>query len=505
MSLALPKLRLPVSLRHLLPQSSFVGCADIHVSDATEKSGECEPNSLFAAIAGMNVDGNQFVEEAIGRGATSLLVKNPLAGVSIAQCVVPNVRIAYAQLCEALAGHPSRLMKVCGVTGTNGKTSVSWLIRSMLKSTGSRVGLLGTVEYSDGINVDPSGMTTPDAKTLAQWLAAMLLNRTSYAAVELSSHALDQGRCAGTMLDAAVVTNVTHDHFDYHGDYAAYLASKTRILRQLKKGAAAVLNADDPGSTSMKTQVPASCELITYGLQMPADVSAEITQESLRGSRFTLRFDGKQAEICTPLIGRHNVSNCLAAAASAAHCGASMDDIAAGIESLASVPGRLERVDCGQMFDVFVDYAHTDDALRQCIRFVSGMTRGRVICVFGAGGDRDRSKRPLLASAASEADCVVVTSDNPRSEDPHDIIVDIFKGFDPGRADVHVEVDRAEAIGWALEQAQPNDSVVIAGKGHETVQVIGRERIPFDDREVVRGVLERQTTHNIAHPVRMRA
>jgi len=487
----LPKLRFPVSLLRLFPQSSFVGCADIRVTEATEHSGECGSNMLFSAIPGARVDGARFVEEAIERGATALLVQRPLAGVSVPQCVVPNVRKAYSQLCAALASYPSRCLNVSAVTGTNGKTTVTWLIRSILQAAGYRTGILGTIEYSDGGDAEQSALTTPDSKTLSNRLAAMVCRRTTHAVIELSSHALDQDRSAGTFLDAAVVTNVTQDHFDYHRDYQSYLSSKARILEHCKKGGLVVLNADDPGSASLRKQVDGNLDVITYGLETPADVSAEVLDESLSGSRFALKVGSDGMEIRTSLIGRHNVSNCLAAAASAVRAGISLDVIASGIESLALVPGRLERVDCRQSFDVFVDYAHTDDALRCCIGFLRRLALGRVICVFGAGGDRDRSKRPLLGRAAAEADLAVVTSDNPRSEHPEQIIHEILAGFPLSQREPYVEVDRAEAIRWALEQAEPGDCVLVAGKGHELEQIIGTERIPFDDREVVRTLLFR--------------
>jgi UDP-N-acetylmuramoyl-L-alanyl-D-glutamate--2,6-diaminopimelate ligase len=254
----------------------------------------------------------------------------------------------------------------------------------------------------------------------------------------------------------------------------------------------AVLNADDPACAAFARETPSNLKVCTYAVDAPADVVAANVDESLDGSHFTLDLHGERAEVWTPLVGRHNVSNALAAAAAAAHLGIGIETIAAGIESLCSVPGRLERVDCGQPFDVFVDYAHTDDALRRCIRFLDRLASGRVICVFGAGGDRDRSKRPLLGQAASEAGIAVVTSDNPRSEDPARIIEDILPGFSQSAVVPHVECDRAQAIHWALDLAEPGDCVLVAGKGHETEQIVGALRIPFDDRAVVREILKSQ-------------
>ena len=496
---------MPASLRHLFPRSSFVGCADIHVTDATERGSECHPGTLFAVIRGTRHDGSAFIKESIARGANALLVERPVASVSVPQCVVPDVRAAYAELCSRLAGTPSKSLKVSAVTGTNGKTTFTWLLRSIVEAAGQRAGILGTIEYSDGVTIQRSSLTTPDSKSLSKWLAAMVSRRTQHAAIELSSHALDQRRAAGTLLDVAVVTNVTQDHFDYHRDFATYLAAKKRIFGHLKPGGLAVLNADDPASASLRDSLGGETKAVTYGLQFPADVSAIVLNESLRGTRFQMQLGGESIDVCTSLVGRHNVSNCLAAAAAAAHYGISPEVIAAGIESLHSVPGRLERVDCGQPFDVFVDYAHTDDALRRCVRFLKGRSSGRVTCVFGAGGDRDRSKRPLLGQAASEADVAVITSDNPRSEDPEAIIREILGGINSTACETVVEIDRAEAIRAALSAAEPGDCVVVAGKGHELEQIIGSNRIPFDDRAVIRDYFARAMRSTGCEPARLGA
>jgi UDP-N-acetylmuramoyl-L-alanyl-D-glutamate--2,6-diaminopimelate ligase len=480
------QIRYPVSLRRLFPSSSFVGCADLRVTEATDCSTECSSKTLFAAIPGTRVDGATFIKEAIGRGATALLVGRPVPDVSVPQCVVANVRKAYAELWSALCGSPSRQLKLAGVTGTNGKTTLTWLVRAICRAAGRQTGLLGTIEYDDGLQTGPSRLTTPDSRRLAQWLAAMVARRTTHAAIEVSSHALDQDRIAGTRLDAAVVTNITQDHFDYHHGYQAYLHSKARLLEHLKPGGVLVLNADDPGAVSLGQRIDAARTVVTYGIEKRADIGATVLHESLSGSRFELRIRDERIEVTTRLVGRHNVSNCLAAAAVAERFGLALDEIAGGIASLGSIPGRLERIDGPQPFEVFVDYAHTEDALRNAVRFLRRLTRGRVICVFGAGGDRDRSKRPLLGRAAAEADLAVVTSDNPRSEHPDRIIREILPGLAAAGRRPHVEPDRAAAIRWALERAEPGDAVLIAGKGHETEQIIGGERLPFDDREVAR-------------------
>lgn len=477
----------PVNLRRLLPQSSFVGCGDLRVLFATDRSSECRPGCLFAVVRGTRSDGYAHVREALERGASALLVDRPLADAPVSQCVVPDVRKAYSELWHALMANPARNLGLAGVTGTNGKTTTTWLVRSILQAAGHRCGLLGTIEYHDGNIAERSSLTTPDSATLARWLAAMVAHRTTHAAMELSSHALDQRRTVGAALDVAAVTNITQDHFDYHQTFADYRRSKLRIFDLLKPGGLAVVNMDDAGSRSCLADRPE--RVLTYGLEQPADILADVLTETSRGTQFRLVHGSENILVETRLIGRHNVSNCLAAAAMAMHFGATGEQIARGIAALDCVPGRMEPVACGQPFSVFVDYAHTEDALRHAVRALKPLTRGRVLCVFGAGGDRDRTKRPLLGKAASEADLAVVTSDNPRSEDPQVIIQEILTGFAGQRRQPYVEADRERAIRWALQHAGPGDAVLIAGKGHETEQITGDQRQHFDDREIARECL----------------
>jgi UDP-N-acetylmuramoyl-L-alanyl-D-glutamate--2,6-diaminopimelate ligase len=500
-----PQHQVPVSLRRLFPRASFVGCADVRVARATERSDECTPDTLFAAIPGTRVNGAMFAADAISRGATSLLVEQPLANVSVPQCIVRNVRPSYSLLCAELAGRPSTLMHLSAVTGTNGKTTVTWLLRSILETAGKQTGLLGTIEYSNGINSEPATLTTPDSRRLSTALRDMLLNGTTHATIELSSHALHQDRCAGTYLDTAIVTNVTQDHFDYHGDAQSYLNSKARIVEHLKPNGVLIVNTDDVGSRSIGQQVPAGSRVVTYAIESSADITADIVEETTEHSRFVLRFADEQIEVRSPLVGRHNVSNCLAAAAAALSADIPISAIAAGIERLACVPGRLEHIDVGQSFDLFVDYAHTDDALGRVIDGLKRVTARRVICVFGAGGDRDSAKRPLLGRAASRADIAIITSDNPRSEDPAAIIHDIVQGFPPTTPQPLIESDRAAAILRAVEIAEPGDCVVIAGKGHETEQIIGGKRFPFNDRDVARQALLKSLHLQPVQQVKVRA
>lgn len=478
-----------VSLRRLLPSASFIGGADIVARDVVAHSADCDPSTVFAAIAGATQDGKAFVAEAVARGAAAILTDRPLPGSPVPQCIVSDVRRAYAELCHALFAYPSWRLGLVGVTGTNGKTTTTWLTRALLQHAGHRAGLLGTIEYSDSVERVPATLTTPDSRAFAAWLSAMVARRARFAAVELSSHALEQRRCSGTLLDVAVVTNITQDHFDYHGTFDAYRAAKAGLLEMLKRGGLAVLNADDPGAASLADRVPSSAQLCTFGIDAPADLTASSIHTAHDGCAFILQHGGHKVEVQTPLIGRHNISNCLAAAAAGVHFGFSLETIAAGLGALDAVPGRLERIDCGQPFDVYVDYAHTADALQRVIAALRPTTAGRVYCVFGAGGDRDRSKRPLMGAAACSADVLVVTSDNPRTENPQAIIDEILQGVGRGDAECHVEPHRERAIAWAIEQARPGDCVLIAGKGHERVQIVGSQATPFDDRAVCRRLL----------------
>jgi UDP-N-acetylmuramoyl-L-alanyl-D-glutamate--2,6-diaminopimelate ligase len=362
-------------------------------------------------------------------------------------------------------------------------------VRSLLESASHPTGVIGTIEYNDGLASRVASLTTPDPKTLAKTLAAMRARYTSHAAVELSSHALKQHRTAGLTIDVGIVTNITHDHLDYHSDIADYIQSKSLIVRHLKPGGLLVLNADDPRRKELLERIDVDVRVMTFGIDTPADVCADQVNISADGSRFRLTYGPHYADCFLPLIGKHNVSNALAASCAAMHFGLSLDEISDGLEECGVVPGRMEVVDRGQPFQVYVDYAHTDDALRRVISAVRSVTRGRVIVVFGAGGDRDPAKRPLMAQAAALADHVILTSDNPRSEDPHRIIEDILAGFQGTAHEPTVHVHRRQAIAAAIRTARPGDAVIVAGKGHEKYQLLGDRKLPFDDVLVCRELL----------------
>jgi UDP-N-acetylmuramoyl-L-alanyl-D-glutamate--2,6-diaminopimelate ligase len=368
-----------------------------------------------------------------------------------------------------------------GVTGTNGKTTVTHLLCGILAAAGERPAMLGTIRYRTGRRDVSATVTTPSATDLAEMTAEMVADGRTHLVMEVSSHALDQDRTAGLEPCVGVFTNLSGDHLDYHGTMEAYRAAKRRLFENLPAGAAAVLNRDDPAGEDFAAATRA--KVWWYGLSPAADVRARIDEINAAGCRFALIAGDAQQEVRTPLIGRHNVYNAVAAATAAIAMGVELPAVASALQTVDRVPGRLERVDERAPYQVFVDYAHTDDALENVLGALRPLTRGRLIVVFGCGGDRDRSKRPRMARVAeSLADHVVITSDNPRSERPEDILDEIVAGLSPdGRERADVEPDRRTAIRLAVERARAGDLIVIAGKGHEKVQILGNERVAFDD------------------------
>lgn len=473
-----------VRLRQLLPEANFVGTDDIVVRACTADSRTCRPGDLFAALMGSHVDGHDYVSQAVQRGAAAIVAERfvPSAGVPV--CIVPDSRAAFGRICQALAGNPSQRVKVIGVTGTNGKTSTCWLIASVLEAAGFRVGLTGTIVNSDSVAVEPSDMTTPPAPMLADWLARTAAQECSHAVVEVSSHALAQSRTAGIEFDAACVTNVRRDHLDFHNTLQNYRDAKARLLKQLGPEGCAVLNADDRISSSFTSLAPAAA--LTIGIDSQAELTADIVDRNFGDQTFLLHAGHDTVPVRTRVIGDAHVYNCLMAAAVGLLYGVKLTGIVRGLERLEKIPGRMERLDCGQPFGVFVDYAHTPDALEIALRSLRTLTTGRLICVFGAGGERDRKKRPLMAKAVeSVADVCVVTDDNPRREEPAKIRRGIVRGFQ-SLQNVKEVPDRAKAIEWALQRATSGDCVLIAGKGHEDYQQIGAAKRWFDDREIAR-------------------
>jgi UDP-N-acetylmuramoyl-L-alanyl-D-glutamate--2,6-diaminopimelate ligase len=449
------------------------------------------PGSLFFAFAGAHADGRQFAQQALDRGAIAVVSDLArLAGFAGPWIEVEHGRYALATASRNFYRRPDERVAFLGITGTNGKTTIAYLTEAILGVAGFVTGLIGTIEYRLEGEVRPALNTTPESLDVMRFADELAKRGGKFLISEVSSHALALGRVHGFRFHTAVFTNLTRDHLDFHHTMEEYRDAK-RLLFSPDVGPGpvwSVLNSDDPASDSM---VPAqSSQIIWYGLSEKAELRAENVQSDFQGLRLELCWKGERQTVESRLVGQMNVMNILAAAGAGLSCGLDLATIAKGIAACRTVPGRFERVDGGQPYLVVVDYAHTDHALRNAIQTARSLTRGRVITLFGCGGDRDRSKRPLMGMAAAElSDYVVLTSDNPRSEDPLAIMNDALVGlrrFDTAHA---AEPDRAKAIRLAIEQAQPGDVVLIAGKGHEQYQVIGDRTIAFDDRETAREVL----------------
>ncbi|NUQ63213.1 MAG: UDP-N-acetylmuramoyl-L-alanyl-D-glutamate--2,6-diaminopimelate ligase [Pirellulales bacterium] len=477
-----------VSLRQVLRDAERFGADDIRITACNCCSKSVQPGDLFVAIAGVLDDGHDHVAEAVARGCAAVLAQRPVsAGVPVDY--VPDSREAYGRICQALAGNPSRRLRVVGITGTNGKTTTSYLIASVLGHAGYEPGILGTIGCFDGNEFKESSMTTPAPDQLARCLGRMVRNGCTHAVMEVSSHALDQSRVAGISFDVACVTNVRRDHLDYHRSIHDYRMAKSRLLDHLAPEGFAVLNADDPTSVGYLSRIDGP--VLTIGVRAAAEIMGTLVEQYVSEQTFLLTAGSDTIPVRTRMIGLHHVYNCLTAAAVGLTYGIDLATVVRGLEAVEHLPGRLERIECGQPFGVFVDFAHTPDALAGSLQTLREVVSGRLICVFGAGGDRDRHKRPLMGKAVEAgADLAIVTGDNPRSEDPEAIIADILAGCRFPDA-VEVVPDRARAIQRALEEAQPGDCVLIAGKGHEKYQIIGSHRHPFDDVEVARQWLYR--------------
>lgn len=480
-----------------LPDAERVGVGDPEVRRVRYHSAQVSPGDLFVCIRGFRHDGHRFADDAVRKGAVALLVEEQLP-LRVPQVRVPNTRVAMGRVAARLLGDPSRKLRVLGVTGTNGKTTTTHLIKACLEAAGIRTGLIGTIHHLVGSTELPAQRTTPEAPDLLELMDQMLERGAAAVVMEVSSHALTLHRTEGCEIDVGVFTNVTQDHLDFHPTFDAYVEAKARLFRVLtenarKTGKLAVLNVEDPRWETMRgaTRAP----LALYGYHDPADIRAEGVTLLPDGSAFTLVTPQGKAPVRLRLPARYNVTNALAAAAAALGSGVDLEAVVRGLESVTGVPGRLERVDEGQSFGVLVDYAHTPDSLENVLGAVRAFTSGRLIVVFGCGGDRDRGKRPLMGEVAARlADYVVITSDNPRSENPEGICREVEAGVkealrDGGRAGYEVVPDRREAIHRAVAMAREGDQVVIAGKGHETYQVFADRTVPFDDREEARNAL----------------
>jgi UDP-N-acetylmuramoyl-L-alanyl-D-glutamate--2,6-diaminopimelate ligase len=467
------------------------------VSGVEYDSRRVKPGCLFVAMRGEASDGNRFIDQAIQAGAVAVVTDSDAekARAGVAWAVVPRGRRALAKISANFYRKPAERIAIVGITGTNGKSTTAFLVESIFTAAKRKSALIGTIEYHVAGRVLPAPHTTPEALELNRLLSEAVGNGATDAVMEVSSHALAQERVYGIPFDAAVFTNLTRDHLDYHNTMEEYFASKRILFEGCGTDAprAAVINMDDPyGVQLAEFSRKRSSVNLRYGWNR-GDLHAEKVEITTRGTRFDLVMPDEKIPVFSAMIGRVNVYNILAAAGASYARECSSEAIAAGIDKLACVPGRFERVDCGQPFTVVVDYAHTDDALRNLTalaRELVSTAKGKVLTVFGCGGDRDRKKRPMMGEAAGRgSDFVILTSDNPRSEDPLSIINDAVVGLQRTQAKYSVEPDRRKAIALAIGEARPADIVLIAGKGHEKVQITQTGAAPFDDIEVAREAL----------------
>ncbi len=490
-----------MTLRDLLQGVTAEPVAALPIAGITCHSKQVRPGDLFVALEGTTADGHAFVEEAIARGAAAIVAQRPPAtyrngsnpmprpdAQPTRACpivVVRDTRDALVMIARRFYGHPSRKLRLIGVTGTNGKTTTTYLLKTILEASGFRAGLLGTIVYQIGGRAVPSTNTTPGPLELQRYFAQMVGQGLEWCAMEVSSHALAQDRVAGLEFEAAIFTNLGSDHLDYHKTKDAYATAKRRLFDHLRADGHAVINTDDEYGRVLAETMPAR-SVVTYGIEHAARASVKHVACSWQETSFTLDTPWGVVPLTTSLLGRHNVWNVAAAATTLLALGLSSTAIREGLAMLGQVPGRLEPVPNDAGLHVLIDYAHTADAMRLALLSLRELTRGRLIVVFSCGGNRDQSKRPVMGKMASLlADHVILTSDNPRNEDPGDIVRQIKAGFPSGFDQFNVVLDREQAITTALSRAQRDDTVLIAGKGHEAYQTFEHVAVPFVDREVV--------------------
>ena len=473
------------------------GDMQVHVASLTDDSRQIKPGTLFMAVKGERVDGHSYVRQAVAAGAAALIVQD--ASVALDQSVpivgVRDSRRALGILAARLLNDPSTHLRMIGVTGTNGKTTTTYLCKAMLESAKRHVGLIGTVAYEIGSERIGASHTTPGAVELQQLLARMVQGGLDTVAMEVSSHALAMDRASGCEYDMAVFTNLTQDHLDYHHTMEEYFQAKLRLFTELTTSGSkpgpkrAIINADD--SWGLRIKQACHVPVWTYSIRGASDIRAHDVRLSVNGTSFRVVTPSGECQVESRLVGEHNIFNVLAAIGVGLNEGLSLDAIREGLLTVQNVPGRFERVEAGQSFTIVVDYAHTEDALVRLLAAAHALKTGRIITVFGCGGDRDRGKRPKMGRAATErSDVVILTSDNPRTEDPMTILKEVEVGvrdvLETSRVRYEMIPDRRTAIETAIREAKRGDMVLIAGKGHEDYQIIGTQKFHFDDREVAR-------------------
>ncbi len=467
---------------------------DVEVHSIQYDSRKIVAGDCFVAIAGATSDGHQFIQSAVANGAKVVVMENDgflpdsyFMHAGVVKIIVSDSRKTLALMAGNYFEHPTRKMTVIGVTGTNGKTTTTHIMKSILEARGERVGLVGTIEYDLGNAVLPATHTTPESLELNQMFARMVEAGCTSVSMEVSSHALHQSRVYGFEFAAGVFTNLTQDHLDYHRTMEGYFEAKKILFDALDVSAVAITNGDDGWGPRLVSSTKA--KVVSYGIDSPADVQATNVQLRIDGTHMNVKYKGETTEVQSPLVGRFNAYNALAAFTASAALGMENKAIKRGIELLKPVRGRFERLQSKKGWTAIIDYAHTPDALEKCLQTLHDVMpkerRGRIITVFGAGGDRDKTKRPLMGTVVGElSDVVIVTSDNPRTEDPEKVIDEILTGISK-KSSVIREADRKKAIHEATRMGKPGDVILVAGKGHEEYQVVGNEKVHFSDREVI--------------------
>ena len=481
-----------VSLRDLLTEARFVRAPDVRARSCCTRADRCQKGDVFVAVSSADYDGHEHAAEAIERGASAVIAER-LLPVNVPLVVVDDSREALGEICQALVDRPSDTLRTIGVTGTHGKTTTSWLVGAVLHAAERQVGLMTSVAYGDSLASSPARTATPPAPHLARWLARMTAAGCNSAVLEVSSRGLAERRVAGIEFDAAAVTNLGRAHLGFHGSVENYHRAKQRLLAMLKPGGFAVLNADDEACQRLAGAIDAP--LLTYGLHSEADVTASLIERHRSEQTFYLQAGDQLAPVRTRIIGDAYMSSCLAAATVGLALGIDLPTIVRGLESAACIPGRMERIECGQDFGVFVDAARSPDRIAYVLRTLRKVTGGRLICVAGAPGGRERSGRAWLGRVLERScDLPILTADDPRYEEPLAIVHDLLDGFQrPAKA--HVLPDRQRAIELALTSAHPGDTVVIVGKGDRIGQVVGSRRLAHDDRQVARDWLYQAGRH----------
>lgn len=464
----------------------IIGNTDVNVNKIAFNSAEVKAGCVFVCIKGLKADGHDFVQDALDKGAVAIIAEHKIPDIAVNTVVVENTRLALAKISAVFYDYPYRKFKLIGITGTNGKTTSTYLIKSVLEYNGYKVGLIGTNQNMIGDEIIPSHHTTPDSLELMKLFSKMAEEEADYVVMEVSSHSIDQDRVSACEFYTVAITNVTQDHLDYHKTMENYVEAKAKLFMLSKFG---LVNNDDESEAVVKKN--ATCKILTYSVDASSDIVAENVVMDSKGVSFDLCYEGNKTKMNLSIPGKFSVYNALTSIGCLMTLGFSLDKIAEGLKKAQGVKGRIEVIPLNEDYTVIIDYAHTPDGLLNIIQTIRGFAKGRVVTLFGCGGDRDKTKRPIMGKIAGElSDYCIVTSDNPRTENPSEIIKDILKGIKETDCGYTVVENRFDAIEYALDHAQKDDIILLAGKGHETYQILNGRTIVFDEREIVIKLLQ---------------